>query len=63
LNFCDKNEGGKTCSNLKFFVPLKISSSVDIESELAFFIWNYELGVRAKSKVEKMKNRVQMTSN
>jgi hypothetical protein len=63
LNFCEKNEGGKTCSNLKFFVPLKISLRVDIESELAFFIWNYELGLMAKSKVEKKKNWVQMTSN
>ncbi len=29
--FWDKNEGGKTCSNLKFFIRLKISLSVDIE--------------------------------
>jgi hypothetical protein len=55
LNFWDKNEGGKTCSNLKFFVPLRISLNVDIKSELAFFIWNYELEVMAKSKVEKSK--------
>jgi hypothetical protein len=55
LNFWDKNEGGKICSNLKFFVPLKISLNVDIKSELAFFIWNYELGVMAKRKVKKSK--------
>ncbi len=46
-----KNPREKLCSNQEFFTSLQRSQNINIESELTFSIWSYELRIMAKRMV------------
>jgi hypothetical protein len=49
LNIWEQNTRGTLCANQTFFIPLKNSQNVNIESDIAFSIWGYELKVMTKN--------------
>jgi hypothetical protein len=43
LKMWDKNIGDKPCANWEFLIPLESFWNVNIENELAFSIWKFEV--------------------
>jgi hypothetical protein len=62
-NSWDKSVGYETCSNQKKIISLKSSQNVNIKSELAFSLWNYELGLIAKKRIENQSQINKLTLN